>query len=92
MKHVLSDHPERENTVEEVESVFLDPHFRAVPDRTDGEEQQYSGVGVGNDGLAKHVVFVIRNGQIRPITCRPASRKQRGKYEELRNQTQNKHG
>ena len=92
MKHVLSDHPERDNTVEEVESVFRDPYFKAVPDRVDSGEQQYSGVGIGNEGVAKHVVFVIRNGQIRPVTCRPASRKQRSKYEELRNQTQNEHG
>jgi hypothetical protein len=30
LKHVIDDHPERENTVQEVESVFSDPNFIIV--------------------------------------------------------------
>lgn len=81
IKHVIQDYPERENTVEEIESVFTDPHFLPTPDRVDSRgEQQYSGVGLSNQNRLLFVAFTIRNGQIRPISCRPASRKSRNQY------------
>jgi hypothetical protein len=87
IKHVVHDHPERGNTVEEVESLFSDPYFEPLPDRIGNYgEQEFSGVAVGNEGIEKHVVYVIRNGKIRPITCRPATRKQRKAYYEIVNQ------
>lgn len=83
LKHVIDDHPERENTVQEVESVFLDPNFIIVPDKIDERgEQRYSGVGVGNDKDEKFVIFVVRNGNVRPISCRRANRKDRIRYYE----------
>jgi len=50
IKHIIKDHPERENTIEEVESIFHDPHFIIAFNRTDENgEERYSGVGVGSD-------------------------------------------
>ncbi len=81
IKHVIHDYPERGNTIEEVESVFTDPNFLPTPDRVDGRgEQQYSGVGLSNQNRLLFVAFSLRNGQIRPISCRPASRKSRNQY------------
>lgn len=81
LKHVIEDYPERENTIEEVESLFVDPNFRPVLDRVDSRgEQQYSGVGLSNQNRLLFVAFSYRNGQIRPISCRPANRKSREQY------------
>ncbi len=81
IKHVIHDYPERENNIEEVESVFTDPNFLPTPDRVDSRgEQQYSGVGLSNQNRLLFVAFSVRNGQIRPISCRPASRKSRNQY------------
>ncbi|AQG80638.1 BrnT family toxin [Spirosoma montaniterrae] len=87
IRHIVNDHPERDNTITEVESLFEDPYFRPLPDRVDryNGEQQFSGVAIGNEGIEKHVVYVIRNGQIRPITCRRATRKQREQYHVILN-------
>jgi uncharacterized DUF497 family protein len=81
IKHVIQDYPERANSIEEVQSVFNDPKFRPLPDRVDSRgEQQYSGVGLSNQNRLLFVAFSVRNGQIRPISCRPAGRKARDKY------------
>ena len=81
IKHIIQDYPERENTIEEVESVFADPNFRPVPDRVDSRgEQQYSGVGLSNQNQLLFVAFTIRNGHIRPFSCRPAGFKSRNQY------------
>ena len=83
LKHIIDDHLKRENTVEEVESVFNDENFISAPDKIDEHgEQRYSGVGVGNDKDEKFVIFVVRNGSIRPISCRRANKKDRIKYYE----------
>ncbi|KAB7725228.1 hypothetical protein F5984_26340 [Rudanella paleaurantiibacter] len=80
-KHVIQDYPERQNTIEEVESVFADPNFQPVPDRVDSRgEQQYSGVGLSNQNRLLFVAFTVRDGYIRPFSCRPASRKSRNQY------------
>ncbi|WP_375448659.1 BrnT family toxin [uncultured Fibrella sp.] len=79
--HIIDQYPLRANTVEEVESIFIDPNFRPAPDRVDSRgEQQYSGVGLSNQNRLLFVAFSYRNGQIRPISCRPAGRKDRNKY------------
>ncbi len=84
LKHVVHDYPERGNAPEEIESLFDDPYFRPTADRIDQYgEQQFSGVAVGTEGIEKHVVYVVRNGKIRPITCRRATRKQRARYYEI---------
>ena len=81
IKHVIEDYPERANSIEEVESLFTDPNFQPVPDRVDSRgEQQYSGTARSNQNRLLFVAFSVRNGQIRPISCRPAGRKARDNY------------
>lgn len=92
-KHVIHDYPERANTKEEVESLFTDPNFLPTPDRVDSRgEQQYSGVGLSNQNRLLFVAFSIRNGQIRPISCRPASRKSREKYDQDKSNSEQESG
>ncbi|ADB42995.1 BrnT family toxin [uncultured Spirosoma sp.] len=82
--HIIDQYPLRANTVEEVESIFTDSNFRPTPDRVDGRgEQQYSGVGVSNQNRLLFVAYSLRNDQIRPISCRPASRKERNRYAQI---------
>ncbi len=84
IKHILEDHPERNNTVKEVESVFKDENFVISLNKFDElfGEQRYGGVGVGTSGDEKFVVFVLRGDKIRPISCRRANKKERVKYYE----------
>ena len=85
-QHILDNYPERENTIDEVESVFEDTHFITLPDRVDEfGEQRYHALGLSNRNTIKLGVFVIRNDEIRPVSCRTASRKERKLYyEEIR--------
>ncbi len=81
--HIVDHYPERANTMPEVESVFADSNFRPLADRVDNRgEQQYRGIGLSNQNRLLYVAFSIRNGQIRPISCRPASRKERDRYDQ----------
>jgi uncharacterized DUF497 family protein len=83
IKHIIQDYPERGNSIEEVESVFADLFFSPTPDRVDSRgEQQYSGVGISNQNRLLFVAFSYRNGQIRPFSCRLASRKSRNQYDQ----------
>jgi uncharacterized protein len=74
LQHIITDHPERENTVDEVESVFEDPNLIIKVGRRNVEEQRFNAVGIGNSQKVKHVVFTINNGLIRPISCWSANR------------------
>jgi uncharacterized DUF497 family protein len=73
LQHITTDHPERENTVEEVESIFNDPNLIIKAGRKNVNEQRFNAVGMGNSHI-KFVVFTINNGLIRPISCWPANR------------------
>lgn len=86
--HIINQYPLRANTVEEVESLFSDPNFRPAPDRVDSRgEQQYSGVGLSNQNRLLFVAYSLRNDQIRPISCRPAGRKERNRYAQITQET-----
>lgn len=81
IKHIIHDYPERTNSIEEIESVFVDPHFRITPDQIDSfGEQRFEGVGLSNRGRVLAVIFAYRNDQIRPISCWPANRSTRKRY------------
>lgn len=83
-QHVIEDYPERENTVEEVESIFDDPNLVIVPDRISKRgEQEYSGVGYSNKNVIRFLAFTLRNNEIRVFSCRIASKKEREKYYEI---------
>jgi uncharacterized DUF497 family protein len=79
--HIVNDYPLRANSTDEVESLFSDSAFAPLPDRVDDQgEQRYKAVARSNLNRILYVAFVVRNGQIRPISCRPASRKERERY------------
>lgn len=83
IKHVVHDHPERGNTLEEVESVFSDVHLRVLPNRIESnQESRLKAIGTSNQGRVLVVVFVIRNELIRPISCWPANQQTRRRYHE----------
>ena len=84
IQHVMFDHPDRENTREEIESIFTSIHFESEFDRLDPKtgEPRYYTLGLGTQDVVKYVVFVVRNGKFRPITCYPADQEQRRKYHE----------
>lgn len=47
------------------------------------KEERFCIVGPTNKGRMLSIVFVMRDGKVRPISCRPASQKERGLYEEI---------
>jgi uncharacterized DUF497 family protein len=71
-------------TTEETEEVFLGGQSAplgiqvtpAVP------EERLGIVGPSSSGRLLHVVFAIREGKIRPISSRPANRRERQFYED----------
>ena len=84
-RHIISDYPERENTVDEVESVFKDANLLIKLGKEDLHEQRFGAVGMGNSQNIKYVIFTIHNGRIRPISCWPANRQNiRYYYENIR--------
>jgi uncharacterized DUF497 family protein len=81
--HVILDYPERNNSVEEVESIFEDPCLFVKLNKIDEHgEKRFYGIGTGNDDNEKFVVFVFRNDKIRVISCRRANKKERKIYYE----------
>jgi uncharacterized DUF497 family protein len=82
--HIIDDYPLRANTIEEVESLFYDPTPLALPDpEHSGQEERFKLVARSNQNRILLVVYVIRNGQIRPISCRPASQNEQNRYARL---------
>lgn len=73
-------------TAEEVESVFslrlAVPIGRQILPKV--SEERLCLVGPSQDGRLLSVVFTLREGQVRPISSRLASRKERRLYEEIR--------
>ena len=82
--HIIDDYPLRANTIEEVESLFYDPAPLALLDpEHSGQEERFKLVARSNQNRILLVVYVIRNGQIRPISCRPASQNERNRYAQI---------
>lgn len=83
-KHIIDDYPLRANTIEEVESLFYDPIPLALLDpEHSGQEERFKLVARSNQNRILLVVYVIREGQIRPISCRPASQNERNRYAQI---------
>ncbi len=92
LKHIMEDYPDRSNSVEEVESVFSDPHFAIKPSRTEADgEPRFQGTGVGLSGTVRSVIFVFRDNKIRPISCWPSNRRARKSYYESIRQKEDGH-
>ena len=75
---------------EDVESVFdlklATPLGRQFSPPIDGERLCI--VGPSFEGRLISVVFTLRDGRVRPISARPASKKEQKLYEEVRKATQ----
>ena len=73
-----------------MESVFelrlAAPIGRQISPLTD--EERLCLVGPSSQGRMLSVVFVLREGRVRPVSSRLASRKERRLYEEVRKATQ----
>jgi len=81
IKHIVQDYPDRDNSTSEVESVFADPYLQVKVSRPGaGGEERFQAVGLSNRFRVCSVVFVIRDGQIRPVTCWPSKAKVRNEY------------
>lgn len=74
LRHIIYDYPERENTVEEIESIFRDPDLILSVGRRNAVEQRFEAVGRGNSQNVKVVIFSVNNGIIRPISCWSANK------------------
>ncbi len=71
----------------EAESAFADPHLLVYPDMLhSAHEKRFGMLGFSNDNRLLMVGFTRRNGKIRVITARPASRKERKLYDEKKSQ------
>ena len=82
--HIIDDYPLRANTIGEVESLFYDPAPLALPDpEHSSHEERFKLVATSNQNRILLVVYVVRSGQIRPISCRPASQNERNRYAQI---------
>jgi uncharacterized DUF497 family protein len=63
------------------EGVFDDPFARKIEDPDSAGEQRFVTVGMGSAGQVLVVGFTYRGEDIRPISARRASRKEREQYE-----------
>jgi uncharacterized DUF497 family protein len=63
------------------EGVFEDPFARHVEDPDAAGEQRFIAVGMGSAGQVLAVSYTHRGDDIRPISARRASRKEREQYE-----------
>ena len=82
--HIIDHYPLRANTIEEVESLFYDPAPIALRDlEHSDQEERFKLVARSNQNRILLVVYVIRNNQIRPISCRPANQRERGRYAQI---------
>jgi len=71
-------------SIEEVEAVFRSGQALplGIQTRPQGAEQRLGLVGPAISGRLLQVAFVLRYGQVRVISVRPANRKERKQYEE----------
>ena len=70
-------------TFEEAVTVFADPYLLFTEDsqHSDREERQWA-IGEAENGLTIVIVFTMRGEQIRIISARKATKRERKKYEE----------
>ena len=68
---------------EEAKTVFNDPFLVTFPDPGHyGGERRYINIGVSSQGRTLVLVHTERGSDIRIISCRKATAKERGAYEE----------
>lgn len=70
-------------TFEEAATVFRDPLARTIPDPDHSlGEERYLTMGLSTQGRLLVVSYTERDNRIRLISCRPATRRERRRYEE----------
>jgi len=72
----------------EAESVFFDSKYRLFEDlkHSNSSESRYVLYGKSIENRLLMIGFTVRNGKVRIITARPASKKERHVYEEIKKQ------
>lgn len=76
-------------TFDEAVTVFRDPLASTIPDPDHSlGEERYLTVGLSIRGRLLVVSYTERQGQLRLISCRPATRRERRAYEEGEGTTQ----
>lgn len=61
--------------------VFFDPFIRTEgPERWEAEER-LDAIGLTEEWQCLHVTFVLREESVRIVSARPATRRERGRYE-----------
>ena len=68
-------------TPEEAEEIFFRAPWFIDDTRPEDNEPRWAAIGHSERGRALRMLFTVRAGKIRPISCRPASRKERKAYE-----------
>lgn len=76
-------------TNEEAEEVFTDERLLVSEDKrhSNKTEKRYQLLGKTEEGKVLFISFTVRTEKIRIISARPASRKERKKYEETKRNT-----
>lgn len=70
-------------TAQEAEEIFFNqPLLVAETRKHQAAEQRFFALGKTHRGKRLFVVFTVRHSKIRPISCRPMSRKERSVYEQ----------
>jgi uncharacterized DUF497 family protein len=71
-------------TMREAEEIFNSGQAAALGVQVSpkASEERLGIVGATSSGRILHVVFTLRNGKVRPISARPAHKKERRYYEE----------
>ena len=70
-------------TFAEAVTVFRDPLASTIPDPDHSlGEERYLTIGLSTRGRLLVVSYTERQGQLRLMSCRPATRRERGTYEE----------
>lgn len=66
---------------EEAEEVFFRTPWIIEDARPEDTEPRWAAIGQSERGRVLRVLFTVRAGKLRPISCRPASRRERKAYE-----------
>lgn len=68
-------------TIEETEEIFFRAPWLHADTRPTDKEPRYAAIAQSEKGRVLRVIFTVRDRKIRPISARPASRKERLAYE-----------
>jgi len=83
--NILKSYSKHDITIKEAESIFIDTYLSVAEDTKHSiNEKRYAAVGTSINARILFVVYTIRKRRIRIISARPANRKERRHYEEIK--------